>query len=46
MPKHTLNPLLAYEPKVPKSPEPLHTPLYIREKIQVCSGWYLKFAEN
>ncbi len=24
MTKHTLNPLLAYEPKVPKSPEPLH----------------------
>jgi len=24
MTKHTLNLLLAYEPKVPKSPEPLH----------------------
>jgi len=33
MTKHTLNPLLAYEPKVPKSPEPLHYKLEIRNKI-------------
>ena len=34
MTKHTLNPLLAYEPKVPKSPEPLQIKLSIKQSRQ------------